>query len=410
MSAEYLKIPINPTADSGTMEFVIPQRAITILVSGTNSSLGNAATATNAASGTGYPTPPGGGVATVPGGSQPGSGSGMFVTFTQSGGQVDLNSVVVVAAGAGYAVGDTGTITTGDGAATYLIATINNSAFPAQVNDSSASFTTTVAVNDIIYNGTTAVGVVQQVNSNTLLTCTTALFPAGGESYNIRKNNLLNSNGATFTTRGVKVGDIVANVAAGSGTTVAALIDENSLTLASDIFGIAGGFDDDFTISPPATEVFDFGQNFLTSVSVGDVVENTVSGVTETVTAVENDNRLQTTGSIFVAGNAFTIKQNPQTSDSSKLVKISDIVFVDAADQYNTDLYLNIMGQTNNKITINHSDQGSGARLVASAIESTLVRGAVGVDLPEPPGPKVALLQMPIFEGAQIVVDTVVLS
>ena len=68
------------------------------------------------------------------------------------------------------------------------------------------------------------------------------------------------------------------------------------------------------------------------------------------------------------------------------------------------------MGQTNNKITINHSDQGSGARLVASAIESTLVRGAVGVDLPEPPGPKVALLQMPIFEGAQIVVDTVVLS
>ena len=66
MSAEYLKIPINPTADSGTMEFVIPQRAITILVSGTNSSLGNAATATNAASGTGYPTPPGGGVATVP--------------------------------------------------------------------------------------------------------------------------------------------------------------------------------------------------------------------------------------------------------------------------------------------------------------------------------------------------------
>lgn len=410
MSAEYLKIPINPSADSGTMELVITQRASTTLASGTNSSLGNAATATNVAGGTGYPTPPGGGVATVPGGVQPGSGSGMFVTFTQTGGQVDLNSVTVVTVGSGYAVGDTGTITTGDGAAAYVIATVNNSTFPAQVNDSTATFLSTVAVNDVIYSGNTAVGVVQQVNSDTLLTCTTSIFPAGGETYNVRKLNQLKSSGATFTTRGVKVGDIVSNVPAGSGTTVAALIDETTLTLTTDIFAAAGAFDDDFTISPPATEVYDFGQNFLTTVSVGDVVENTVSNVTETVTAVVNDNRLQTTGSIFVAGNAFTIKQNPQTSDNSKLVKISDIVFVDAADQYNTDLYLNISGQTNNKITINHSDQGSGARLVASAIESTLVRGAVGVDLPEPPGPKVALLQMPIFEGAQIVVDSVVLS
>ena len=56
-----------------------------------------------------------------------------------------------------------------------------------------------------------------------------------------------------------------------------------------------------------------------------------------------------------------------------------------------------------------HSNQGTG-RVVAAAIESALIRGSVGIDLPEPPGPAVALLQMPLFEGNQIVVNSLVIS
>ena len=56
-----------------------------------------------------------------------GSGSGMKVTFTQAGGVVQANTVVVVDKGNNYQVGDNGTIATGNGNATYVIATINNS-------------------------------------------------------------------------------------------------------------------------------------------------------------------------------------------------------------------------------------------------------------------------------------------
>ena len=85
---------------------------------------GSALTATNPTAGTGYATPPSTGVATA---ATSGSGSGMKVTFTQAGGVVQANTVVVVDKGNNYQVGDTGTITTGNGAATYVIATINNS-------------------------------------------------------------------------------------------------------------------------------------------------------------------------------------------------------------------------------------------------------------------------------------------
>jgi hypothetical protein len=85
---------------------------------------GSALTATNPTAGTGYATPPSTGVATA---ATSGSGSGMKVTFTEAGGVVQANTVVVVDKGNNYQVGDTGTITTGNGAATYVIATINNS-------------------------------------------------------------------------------------------------------------------------------------------------------------------------------------------------------------------------------------------------------------------------------------------
>ena len=85
---------------------------------------GSALTATNPTSGTGYATPPDIGVATT---ATSGSGSGMKVTFTQVGGVIQANTVVVIERGDNYQVGDTGTITTGSGTATYAIATINNS-------------------------------------------------------------------------------------------------------------------------------------------------------------------------------------------------------------------------------------------------------------------------------------------
>jgi len=82
---------------------------------------GGALTATNTTSGASYPTPPTTGVATV---ATSGSGTGMKVTFTQVGGVVQENTILIIDAGSGYKIGDTGTITTGNAAAVYTISTI----------------------------------------------------------------------------------------------------------------------------------------------------------------------------------------------------------------------------------------------------------------------------------------------
>ena len=412
MSAKYLEIPVNAQAASGTMTNVIPSRNANAMVSGTNSSLGNAATATNAAGGVGYPTPPGGGVATATGGAQPGSGTGMLVTFTQSGGVVDVNTIAVVVVGSGYSIGDTGTITTGDGLATYTIATISNSAAPTKINDSSALFLTgafPVQINDVVYNASLNVTSVQSIQSDTELTLQAANFPVGGESYFIRKLGLLNSTGANFSTRKTQVGDIVSNTTRSSGTTVLAVSSEDTVLINTDLFTSPGGYDDTFEILPLATQVYDSTQSFLTTVTTDDVVDNTTDGVTGTILSIVDDFRITTSSAVmFGDTDAYTIYD--QSSTSNKMYNIDSIISTDrGGDNFTTLVNLNSINTAADTITITHSDQGTG-RLVSSAIETALVRGAVGINLPEPPGPAVTRVLMPIFGGSQVVVETVVVS
>ena len=85
---------------------------------------GEVATVNFATSGTGYvvPTPPSGASTT----SVTGSGTGMTVTYTVVGVVQGDTAVAPVFGGTGYAVGDTGTIDGGNGAATYTIASVYN--------------------------------------------------------------------------------------------------------------------------------------------------------------------------------------------------------------------------------------------------------------------------------------------
>ena len=403
MSAKYLEIPINADAATGTMTDVIPSRNSSVVETGTNLPLGNVATTTNAQSGTGYPTPPGGGVATATGGSQPGSGSGMTVTFTQAGGIVQTNTMVIVDAGAGYVAGDTGTITTGDGAATYLIVSVNNASFPAQVSVAAGTGAFTAdMVGGSIYNSGGTVGTIASIQSTDALTCNSALFPNGSETFDIRKPLQLTSAGATFVARKVLVGDIVMNTANGTQTTVTSVIDETNLLIETDLFAGAGDAKDAFRITPQLTQIYDATASFTTTVTADDVVENISANV---VTIVDDFRITSTAANIFVNTNSYSVKN--QSYNANKLVLIDNITFVDRVDADTTILRLNTV--TFNTLTMEHSNQGTG-RVVAAAIESALIRGSVGIDLPEPPGPAVALLQMPLFEGNQIVVNSLVIS
>jgi len=262
-----------------------------------------------------------------------------------------------------------------------------------------------VVVGDIAYNitdGTQAA--ITAVNANGQeVSFASDLFPDGNEVYAIRKEKQLNAV-ATFTTRKVRVGDIVKNTTASTQTTVAALINETSLTLTADIFNSSTLFNDNFTIEAPATEVYDNGKSFLTSLTVGDVYENTTQNFSELVSVVIDDFRFRCSSTVGAIGDAFNVFDS--TVASTYLVLMDQIVLVDRAGAEQTRIFLNITGQTNNYITIDHSDQGSG-RAVAIAIQDAMKRGYIGVNMPEPPAARV---QMPIFESSIITVESVVLS
>lgn len=284
----------------------------------------------------------------------------------------------------------------------------NGTAVSQQLNDASATFTTDgVVVGDIVYNITASTQAACTGVSQQQLTFSTNLFPAGSESYAVRKEGQLQSSSATFTTRKVRVGDIVKNTTAGTATTVAALIDETSLTLTTDIFNSPTLFNDGFTIEAPATEVYDSGKTFLTSLTIGDVYENTTQNFSEIVTSIIDNFRFKCSSTVGAVGDNFNVFDS--TISDSYLVLMDQIVLVDRVGAEQTRIFLNITGQTNNYITIDHSDQGVG-RSVANAIQASMKRGFIGVNLPDPPGPAAARVQMPIFEGSVVTVESVVLS
>tara|TARA_R100001510_G_scaffold31607_2_gene28253 strand:+ start:491 stop:1441 length:951 start_codon:yes stop_codon:yes gene_type:complete len=271
--------------------------------------------------------------------------------------------------------------------------------------DSGATFVADgVVVGDIAYNVTDGSQAAITAVANTELSFASDLFPDGNENYAIRKEKQLNAV-ATFTTRKVRVGDIVKNTTAGTQTTVAALINETSLTLTADIFDSPTLFNDNFTIEPPATEVYDFGKAFTSTVTAGDILENTTANTSETVTQVIDDFRLKLSGSFGTIGNAYNVFDT--TIASSYLIDMDSIVFVDRVNNEQTKIILNT--NVTPTLTIDHSDQGTG-RIVAIAIQDAMKRGYVGVNMPDPPGPSTARVQMPLFESAVITVESVALS
>lgn len=300
-----------------------------------------------------------------------------------SSGTLDL--VIPSAASAGIASG------TNAGAATN------------ELNDAAVDFVALgVVVGDIAYNITASTQAACTAVATNKLTFATNLFNAGGETFAVRKLNQLNAVGSTFTARKVRVGDTVTNTTASTTTTVAALINETSLTLTADIFNSSTLFNDNFTISAPSNEVYSNGQSFLTTLSIGDVYENTTQNFSEIVTVIIDKNRFRCSSTVGALGDAYNIFDS--TVASTYLIQMDQIVLADRVTAEQTLIQLNTVN--NDEVTIDHSDQGTG-RAVAIAIQNAMKRGYIGVDMPEPPGPSTARVQMPIFENAVITVESV---
>tara|TARA_R100000935_G_scaffold55678_1_gene85866 strand:+ start:1367 stop:2575 length:1209 start_codon:yes stop_codon:yes gene_type:complete len=402
MGAKYIEIPLAQAAANGVQALVILARASSPIASGTNANAGIVSTANNVAGGTGYPVSGAGVATTVTSG---GGDGNLTVTYTEAGGVIEVNSVVIVAGGAGYAIGNTFTINGGSG---DVVGTVTALTLGNQLNDAAATFVTDgIVAGDIVYNVTSA----SQGTVLTTPTIETQLilagegFPEGGEAYAVRKEFVLDSVGATFTARKVRVGDIVKNTTAGTQTTVAALIGETSLTLTSDIFNSSTLFNDTFTIECLAVQVYDATQSFLTSVTLDDIVFNTTALDSEGIVSIQDDFRLTVQAPLIATGQAFRI--DDQVGKKRQLLSTADLIGVGrGASNFTTVItYANAV-----TATINHSDAGgSGTRIVAAAIENALIAGAIGIGLPQ--GPEAySVVLMPIFDGSQVVAASVVIA
>tara|TARA_R110000787_G_scaffold1025_4_gene3727 strand:+ start:1323 stop:2516 length:1194 start_codon:yes stop_codon:yes gene_type:complete len=397
MSAKYLEIPINTVAASGTMDLVVNSRASSPITTGNNASLGEVS-AVSAVGGTnngGYVTATG--VATTGGGN-----NDLTVDIIATAGSVD--SIAINAAGTAYAAADTITIAGGGANATFSITAVGNLGSNANIISATGAGIGVVA-GDIVYNVTAGTkGVVNIVVDDNQFNCVSTLFPLGGEVFATRKSKQLESTGATFTARKVRVGDIVKNTTAVTQTTVAALVDETKLTLTADIFDSATLYDDNFTIEPLATQVYDPSATFLTTVTTDDIIENTTTSLSGGTVSIVDDFRV-TTGqaNMFGDGNAYSIFD--QSTSTTKVYRIDDIIGADWLSSTTTEVYLNSINANADTITITHSNQGiEGNRLVAAAIENTLVNAVLGTTTPS------AVVVMPIFNFQQVVVDTIAVS
>ena len=336
--SKYISIKESLVVDSGTAEIVVGTTASAPISTGTNSSDGQVNLISTGAQGTGYTTQTG--VATTGGGNND-------CTVDIIAGAGPVTGITVNNRGTGYAASTTLTISGGGANATFTVDSVGNLGSNGKIVKATGIGIGIVG-GEVVYNVSAATqGVVDLRISDNEITCVTELFPLGGETAAVRKLNQLNAV-STFTTRKVRVGDIVKNTSANTQTTVAALINETSLTLTSDIFNSPTLFDDNFTIETPANEGYDNGQNFVTTVSVGDEVFDTTDDTSGIVGAVLDNFRLRLGTNLLAIGDNFTVYS--QSGGLPRFIPVDGIMFVNPANALTTDIFMS----GNTKITLTH--------------------------------------------------------
>ena len=284
---------------------------------------------------------------------------------------------------------------TGTADADFIVTGVQTAASGTTITVTGGTFVTSgILENDIVADITAGalIGTVLVRTDNDNLQISGGTMP-NGNSFSIFRPNVLFDAAGNFTSLGVAIGDTVTNTVTTSTATVTALNSNNptvpfvgtALTLSANIFGGAyADLEDGYTISAPADQLFDNGQDFLTTVDVQDEVINT--GVTPNTSArvieVLGDNRLKLSASIMSTGNEFSIYSD--TRALQRFLPTSGIMFVNPATDLSTDIFMS--GDW--KITLTHDAVTQINSPMVAAFQDALLKaasgatGAVRVELP----------------------------
>jgi hypothetical protein len=168
---------------------------------------------------------------------------------------------------------------------------------------------------------------------------------------------------ADFIALDVKIGDLVTDTVNNDTANVTAITSATELAISANIFSAAL---ETYSITAATTnELYDGTQNFLTTVSPGDVIYNTTDNTSARVTSVSSNFRLVLSGDIMAVGETYNVLD--EVTSDEQLVSLENLMLVQTVSQFSTELKYGALAG-NDTVTIAHSDQGVG-NLVKDAVQ-----------------------------------------
>ena len=137
---------------------------------------------------------------------------------------------------------------------------------------------------------------------------------------------------------------------------------------------LAAVVDSGTSTTTTANKLVQSGQDFLTTVKVGDIVQNTTDTVSATVTAVDSNTVLSLSADVVPTAKAFVIYSATVTVD--QILAVDSALVVQQATASTTTIAYGSGSTGADILTVTHSTLASGAVSMRTAIQNALIESA----------------------------------
>lgn len=163
---------------------------------------------------------------------------------------------------------------------------------------------------------------------------------------------------------------------------------------------MANTVDSGTTTSTTSNKLVQSGQNFTTTVTVGDVVWNTTDGTWARVTAVDSATTLSLSADIMASGEDFIIYSGTETTE--QLMSAENVVIANQATTTTVTVLYSTSSSASDVLTIKHEAIATGSISVRRAIEEALKLAASPKSAPQ--------VAVPVVLPSGVVLATVALA
>lgn len=136
------------------------------------------------------------------------------------------------------------------------------------------------------------------------------------------------------------------------------------------------------TTSTTANKLVQTGQNFTTTITVGDVVRNTTDSTWATVTAIDSATTLSLSADIMASGETYVIYS--PTNATNQIMNANNVVLCTQATTSTVTVLYSTASSASDVLTITHQATAAGVITVRQAFENALILAATPKSGPTP--------------------------